>query len=355
MGFASPEYLFDASWTAHRLSPLHHSKDHRTLIGNVDALKTFAKRLQDVLAGDVLRGVQVSLGSTGADDALAKAGALLECRWEHIPTFSHWETIPEEDGEDASIEPKDVLGVFITIEYENIAYRAVLLAGPDGYTPAVTDRRRKQSTYLPLLLTRMPNMLRQTFTQFLSTTFDAYCSVLRLPSSFLSATLEAYISSLTADETSATTSKAVLEVALKETQLTLSFGQPIAPALKSLDISLPRETMSAFALRGASNETSTFSASLSQYLQKHLAMNVNLHQSADLNDKIATNKHVWLSKVASGAFVLSTEGRFKLVDTSSRHKDDLDEQARLREKMVAASEQIIRSLVQRAIGDDMAT
>ncbi|CRG86137.1 hypothetical protein PISL3812_03140 [Talaromyces islandicus] len=355
MGLASPEYLFDASWTAHRLSPLHHSKDHRTLIGNEDALKTFAKRLQDVLAGDVLRGVQVSLGSTGADDALAKAGAFLECRWEHIPTFSHWENNPEEDGDDMSIEPKDVLGIFITIDYENIAYRAVLLAGPDGYTPAITDKRRKQSTYLPLLLTRMPNMLRQTFTQFLSTTFDAYCSVLRLPSSFLSATLEAYISSLTSDETAATTSKAVLEIALKETQLTLSFGQPIAPALKSLDISLPRETMSAFALRGAINETATFSASLSQYLQKHLAMNVDLNQSADLNDKISTNKHVWLSKVANGAFVLSTEGRFKLVDTSNRHKDDLDEQARLQEKMVTASQQIIRSLVQRAIGDDMAT
>lgn len=355
MGFASPEYLFDASWTAHRLSPLHHSKDHRTLIGNEDALKTFAKRLQDVLAGDVLRGVQMSLGTTGADDALAKAGALLECRWEHIPTFSHWGNNPDEEGEDVSIEPKDVLGVFITIEYENIAYRAVLLAGPDGYTPAVTDRRRKQTTHLPLLLTRMPNMLRNTFTQFLSTTFDAYCSVLRLSSSFLSATLEAYISSLTSDETSARTSKAVLEVALKETQLTLSFGQPISPALKSLDISLPRETMSAFALRGANNESSTFSASLSQYLQKHLAMNVDLNNSSESNDKIATNKHVWLSKVANGAFVLSTEGRFKLVDMSTRHKDDLDEQTRLRVKMVAASQQIIRSLVHRAVGDDMAT
>ncbi|KAH8694983.1 kinetochore complex Sim4 subunit Fta1-domain-containing protein [Talaromyces proteolyticus] len=348
MGFASPAQLFDASWTAHRLSPLYHNKDHQTLIGNADALITYAKRFHDVLAGDVLRGVQ---GTTAVSDALTKAGSLIDCRWEHTPTFDYWDDNLEED-RDSPIEPKNTLGILVTIDYENITYRAALLAGPDGYTPTSTDRRRKQSTYLPILLTRMPNMLRQTFTQFLSSTFDAYCSVLRLPSDFLCTTLEAYISSLTSGESSTSTSKEILELALKETQLTLSFGQPVAPALKAIDIALPRETLSAFAL---DNDTSSFSASLSHYLERHLAMDVKLGYSKDLNGKSITNRYVWLSKVANGAFVLTTEGRFKLVDMSNRHMDSLDEQEHVHQKIISASEQILRSLVQRAIGDDMAS
>ncbi|OKL63293.1 hypothetical protein UA08_01713 [Talaromyces atroroseus] len=351
MGLVSRAQLFNISWSAHRLSPLHHSKDHRVLIGNQDALKTYAKRLHDLLAGDLLRSMQVNLTKSLADDALSKAGSLVESRWEFITTH---ESI-QEGSDDSSIEMNECMGIFITLDYERIGYRAALLAGPDGYTPASTDRRRKQSTHLPLLLTRMPTVLRNTFIEFLSTTFDSYCATLHLPSEFLSMTLETSISRLMTSEDSQQASNATLEQVLKETQLTLSFGQLVAPSLKSLDISLPRETLSTFARGGPNNDTSLFLSSLSQYLDKHLAMKVNLQETGNESCESKDTQHVWLSKVATGAFVLSAEGRFKLIDISSRQREPPEEQTAVQKLIDLANEQILRSLVRRAAGDDLIT
>jgi hypothetical protein len=255
------------------------------------------------------------------------------------------------------------MGVLITLESENITYRAALLAGPDGYSPPSRDKRRKQSTYLPLLLTRLPNALRQTFVQFLSTTFDTYCAVLRLPPSFLAVTLSSYMSSLTENENSSAVSRSMLETVMKETHLTLSFAPSIAPSLKALDINLPRETLSTLALDRSSrligDGSSVFLASLSQYLDKHLAMKVDITQSLDPNsNKNGPNQHVLLSKVASGAFVLSAEGRLKLVASPDRHASGdhgSDEDARIGRLILNANEEILRALVRRAVGVDMPT
>lgn len=373
MGLVSREQLFNTSWTAHRLSPLHHSKDHRVLIGNQDALKTYAKRLHDQLAGDFLRSMQVTLTRGLADDALSKAGSLLESRWEFISIHDVQQHEGNEGNKDSVIDMKDCMGIFITLDYEHIVYRAALLAGPDGYVPASTDRRRNQSTHLPLLLTRMPTALRNTFIEFLSTTFDSYCATLHLPSDFLCVTLERSISRLmTSRDSRQGASNAILEQVLKEIQLTLSFGQSVAPSLKSLDINLPRETLSTFA-RGAAaesnnnnkNNTSLFLSSLSQYLDKHLAMKVNLGKPEDVNvnhhgPSNNTQQHVWLSKVATGAFVLSMEGRFKLIDLSSRQNGSPDEQQQeqrttAKDLIQVVNEEILRSLVRRATGDDLTT
>jgi Kinetochore complex Sim4 subunit Fta1 len=349
MGLVSQAQLFNVSWTAHRLSPLHHSKDHRVLIGNQDALKTYGKRLHDLLAGDFLRSMQVALTKSLADDALSKAGSLVESRWEFISTLDNI----QEGSDDAAIEMNECMGIFVTLDYEHIGYRAALLAGPDGYTPASTDKRRKQSTHLPLLLTRMPTALRNTFIEFISTTFDSYCATLHLPSEFLCTTLEASISYLMASESSQQASNAILEQVLKETQLTLSFGQLVAPSLKSLEISLPRETLSTFAHGGDNSDTSLFLSSLSQYLEKHLAMKVKLQETGNTDHGSKNTQHVWLSKVATAAFVLSTEGRFKLIDISSRQSESPEEQTEVQKLIHSANEEILRSLVRRAAGDGL--
>jgi hypothetical protein len=356
-----PEQLLGTSWTAHRLSPLHHGRS--SLLGNADVLETYAKRLRDLLAGDVLRGVQIALtaNSASSDDALTKAGVLIDCRWETLPTWAYW---GDNDGNlvnDSDVPMEKIMGILITLEYENITYRAALLVGPDGYRPRSIDKRRKQSTYLPLLLTRMPNALRQTFVQFLSTTFDTYCAVLRLSSGFLAAMLDLYMTSLTADEkNSAAISRSMLEAVVKETQLTLSFAPSIAPSLKALDINLPRETLSTFAV-GSSTQAasgSRFLASLAQYLDKHLAMNVEFSHSWDPKTSTnGSNPHFWLSKVASGAFVLSADGRFKLVASPDRHAsggdDDNDDDARIGRLIQKANEAVLQALVRRAVGDDL--
>ncbi|EED19696.1 conserved hypothetical protein [Talaromyces stipitatus ATCC 10500] len=356
MGIATPIQLFNTSWSAHRLSPLHHSKDHRVLIGNQDALKTYAKRLRDVLTGDFLRSMQVTLTKNLADDAFSKAGSLVDCRWEFISTNDHVDANEEDEDDEPSIEMRDCMGIFITLDYENIAYRAALLTSPDGYSPASTDKRWKQSTCLPLLLTRMPTTLRNTFIEFLTTNFDAYCSTLHLPPEYLCMVLEATITYLARSESSWQASSAILEQVLKDTQLTLSFGQSIAPALKSLDVSLPRETLSTFARGPRNANTSYFSTSLSQYMDQHLAMKVNLGNATaeELGNGSRSAQHLWLSKVATGTFVLTSEGRFKLIDTSNS-QDYAEEQTEVQRLIRSANGQILRSLVRRAVGDDVTT
>ncbi|KAL1963067.1 hypothetical protein VTN77DRAFT_8713 [Rasamsonia byssochlamydoides] len=387
MGYPTPQHLLNTSWTVHRLSPLHHGKEyHDTILGNADALKTYAKRLQDLLTGDVLRGVQVGLSasSTPSDDALVKAGALTDCRWEAIPTWSHWNEERERghfysDDDDTTeqrqqpIALKDTLGILVTLEYENATYKAALLAGPDGYSDDRDDDDRKDSTYLPLLLTRLPNPLRQTFVSFLSVTFDTYCSILRLPSSFLCATLDSYIASLTAagedNQQSSGTSRLLLESVMKETQLTLAFAPSVAPALRTLDVHLPRETLATFAIDGSKitssgttmdEVSSPFLTSLSHYFNKHLAMKIDLTQSWGRR-KNPANEHIWLSKIASGAFVLGAEGRVKLVadpertggSTGEDAINDHEDEARTNRLILRANENILRALVRRAVGEDL--
>lgn len=352
MVIATPSQLFNTSWTAHRLSPLHHSKDHRVLIGNQDALKTYSKRLRDLLTGDFLSSMQVTLTKKVTDDSLSKTGALVDCRWEFISTNDYVDYNEEdEDGNEPQIDMGSCMGIFITLEYEHIAYRAALLTSPDGYAPESKDKRRKQSTHLPLLLTRMPTALRNTFIEFLTSTFDAYCSTLQLPPKFLCLILEATITYLARSESSRQASSAMLEQVLKETQLTLSFGREIAPALKTLDVNLPRETLSTFARGARDKTTSHFSTSLAQYIDQHLAMKVDFGNTKKDVDDV---QNVWLSKVATGTFVLSTEGRFKLIDTSNP-QDPEEEQTTVQRLIRSANEQILSSLVRRAIGEDMIT
>ncbi|KKA24336.1 hypothetical protein T310_1621 [Rasamsonia emersonii CBS 393.64] len=379
----TPQHLLSTSWTVHRLSPLHHRKEYHSILGNEDALKTYAKRLQDLLTGDVLRGVQVGLSGTTtlSDDALVKAGALTDCRWETIPTWSYWdeERLHSDDPSEQRkpIPLKETMGILVTLEYENVTYKAALLAGPDGYSAKNHgDDDRKDSTYLPLLLTRLPNPLRQTFVSFLSVTFDSYCSVLRLPSSFLCATLESYIASLAAadedSQRSGTTSRVILEAVMKETQLTLAFAPSISPALKTLDVHLPRQTLATFAIDGSKITSSgttvddkvsaPFLTSLSHYFNKHLAMRLDLNQLWGQHKTKPADEHIYLSKIACGAFVLGAEGRVKFVanpehvasmDSSAGEDGANDHEERTSRLILRANENILRALVRRAVGEDL--
>ncbi|KAL2008223.1 hypothetical protein VTN00DRAFT_8205 [Thermoascus crustaceus] len=404
MALPNPKHLLNTSWTLHRLSPLHHGKEFQTLLDPV-ALKAYSERLRDLLAGDVLRGVQIGQNIAPSDDALAKAGALRACRWLTIPTWSYWN-----ESESASAEQEDslleeledpdrlfqqqqqdpiaaenALGILVVLDYENVTYKAALLAGPDGYSYHDEDVGRKEkgkkgkrgeSTYLPLLMTRLPNSLRQTFISFLSTNFDTYCSLLRLPSNFLCATLEAYIAELISLgddlQSSTTTSRTILQDVMKEMQLTLSFSPSIAPALRSMDVNLPRESLASFVIDVSKSKSSRtkklvqdedqpstpFLVSLSSYLDKHLAMKLNLQDLAHRESQANANEHVRLTKVACGAFVLGGEGRAKLIANPGRRgaasADDSvfdDDPDRRRDRLVLrASESLLRTLIRRAVG-----
>ncbi|CAP92569.1 hypothetical protein E8E15_002678 [Penicillium rubens] len=349
---ADPRQLFNTSWTIHRLSPLHHGKDSETLLDNKVALKTYATRLRDYLTGDALAGIYTS-ASAADDAALSKTGALKDCLWQPISDQSLHDEAPSRS-QDTTFP-----GILVTLEYENIIYKAALLANTTS-----SPNQRSGSTSLPLLLTRFPTALRQTFITFLSTNFDTYCSPLRLPSSFLCAGLETYIDTLRTQRPS--TSDTVEDV-IKELQLTLSFSSSIAPALKSLNVSVARASLAGF-LRDQSGQSapksrslqhklrSPFIANLISYLETHLAMKLDLDGSS--SDQLA-KQHVRLSKVACAAFVLGSEGRVKLVVPANRDVGDGDDGSRLggdkNELALEAGESLLRSVIRKAVLEDHST
>lgn len=351
---ASPWQLFNTSWTLHRLSPLHHGKDSKTLLDDPAALKAYATRLRDQLTGDVLAGLHAA--TTTGDDALAKTGALKNCLWQPIFTGS-----PQRDGPSSRRAAASFPGILVTLEYENITYKAALLADAESLSRA--DSHREGSTFLPLLLTKLPNPLRQTFITFLSSNFDTYCSNLRLPSTFLCTGLEMFIDELRGASIRAAANETVEDV-IRELQLTLAFSPTIAPALRSLNVSISRASLSGF-LRddpGKSRQRtlkeklrSPLIGNLTSYLEKHLAMKLDLDGSSQ--NKVA-RQHVRLSKVACAAFVLGSDGRMKLVVGAESAEDGDSEQARSEQRSppVLASEALLRMVIRKAvIGEQVPT
>ncbi|KAJ5181475.1 hypothetical protein N7449_011622 [Penicillium cf. viridicatum] len=341
---ADQQQLFNTSWTIHRLSPLHHGKDCETLLDNQVALKTYATRLRDHLTGGVLAGIHTST-SAADNDALSKTGALKDCLWRAISPQSLRDEAPSRS------QNTTFPGILVTLEYENIVYKAALLADTKSST-----NQRTGSTSLPLLLTRFPTALRQTFITFLSTNFDTYCS----PSGSRRA-FSTYIDTL---RTQRPRTSDIVEDVIKELQLTLSFSSSITPALRSLNVNVARASLAGF-LRDKSGQSapksrslqhklrSPFIANLTSYLETHLAMKLDLDGSS--SDQ-AAKQHVRLSKVACAAFVLGGEGRVKLVVAADRDVGDGDEGARVRgdknELALEAGESLLLSVIRKAVVED---
>ncbi|KAJ6096311.1 CENP-A-nucleosome distal centromere subunit CENP-L [Penicillium sp. IBT 16267x] len=354
MDSASCSQLFNTSWTLHRLSPLHHKKDCESLLNNQAALNTYATRLRDQLTGDVLAGLH-STASAADDDALSKTGALKECKWRSISAGS--------STRDAALDRRDANvsfpGILVTLEYENIAYKAALLAELESNSQL--DPPREGSTFLPLLLTKCPNALRQTFISFLSANFDAYCAPLRLSSAFLCKGLETSVNELRTGLGDSGANEIVEEV-IKELQLTLAFSAMIAPALRTLNVSISRASLTGFLSNGNTTSRRTLKqkldspliANLSTYLETHLAMQLDLTGSSKNQ---AAKQHVRLSKISCAAFVLGGEGRMKLVvDVARAESQDGDDAPPKDRIALRASETLLRAVISKAVvGDQTAT
>ncbi|OGM40128.1 hypothetical protein ABOM_011808 [Aspergillus bombycis] len=343
MAPSTPDQILNTSWTLHRLSPLHHETEFPSLLDNPEALKVYANRLRDQLTGNVLAGFQVGTSAPSTEeDTLSRTGALKNCTWEAISSLA-LET-------SNTPHPGNPCGILVVLEYENITYKAALLA-PEG------SHSRKTSTYLPLLLTRLPGPLRQTFISFLSANFDTYCSVFRLPSQFLCAGLASYLDALTQGrDREWATSRAILEDVVKEIQITVSFSTNVAPDLRSLNINIPRGSIKSFLpVTGDSNQPSgSILSAVSSYIEQHLAMDLDLAGSSAKDSP--ARKHVRISKIACNGFVLGAEGKMKLVaqptragsagDDSAENDDAQNEKKRL---ALRASEVLLLSVIRRSL------
>jgi hypothetical protein len=127
--------------------------------------------------------------------------------------------------------------------------------------------------------------------------------------------------------------------------------------LKTLNVSVSRASLAGFLRDQSAPKSRTlrqklqspFIANLTEYLETHLAMKLDLDGSSENQ---VSKKHVRLSKVACAAFILGSEGRLKLVVAADQDDGDEDE-AKI---PFEAGGAILRSIIRRAvIGDQTAT
>ncbi|KAL4862544.1 kinetochore complex Sim4 subunit Fta1-domain-containing protein [Aspergillus spectabilis] len=362
---ATPNHLLNTSWTSHRLSPLHHSKEHASILTNLSALQTYATRLRDHLTNSFAdaQGYRADEDlSTGS--GLATIGTLQSCTWEPVSTLSFLNP-----GQELQ-EDQDPAGLLITLSYETTTYKAALLAPPTAQgsqeksskprkrTRASTGGSSSNSTYLPLLLTKLPKPLRESFLAFLSANFDAYVSVLKISSAALCEVLEGYVSSLTSISSAAGSSaepEGLIEDVIREMHLTLAFAPPIAPLLKTLNVNVPRETFGKF-LRASESDSGggkgrSVLSGLTAYLQEHLALDVRfpVPGSSDGSGSSLVGGYVKLTRVACSGFVVTGEGRVKVVAKGLGEGEGKEEGDERNRGALRGGEALLRALLGRAV------
>ncbi|KAI4143334.1 MAG: hypothetical protein LQ340_007042, partial [Diploschistes diacapsis] len=289
---AASSAIYNSTFTIHRLSPLYVAQSQGLLSST--ALSTYARRLTEVLKGDIDHGLDLV---DAGDEDTSRLGSLKKCRWANLGASGAGDTHNEDGGATTADGLGLMEGIRIDIEYERASYSALLLRD------AAKEQDSRNSEYsLPLLFTRMPAPVRTAFLDFLAVTFDTRAESLRLNVHFIGDALENFISELSEDPDS-------MESIVKEVQLSLGFKKPVQASLRTLDIAIPREDVGGFLAHGKTIKSSSsggskttsgpFMTALREYFATHLALNVDHDQ-------------VFISRVACGAFALGKEGKVKL-------------------------------------------
>jgi hypothetical protein len=296
--------LFNTTFTLHRVSPLYVGDQP---LDNSN-LREHAQRFRDILVGDVLRGVRVGLGSE--DDSLARVGVLQTVTWQILRVDERLLEDSSDIGSGASqANAENSSGIILEVNYEKATYTAILLRATveDEIEDSIIQPARDKGGFLrlPLLLTRMPLPLRETFIQYMSRTFDTRLSPLRLDGKYLTAAFEKFVSDSVAEDHT-DHPQDTLQKTVKETQLSIAFDVPGgSTALKLIEIHIAREDLPRMIARGKkmAKDKSPFMAALRVYVQSHLALDL-IHE------------RVKIVKIACGAFVLG-DGKLKLTQPPS--------------------------------------
>jgi len=302
-----PYPLYNTTFTLHRLSPLYTGSS--AALDNA-SLQQYAKSIRETLVGEVLRGVRVGLGSD--EDTLARVGALQNVVWQLLPKEDAWDREGDVEEESALLVSASH-GILVNIVYEKANYSAILLrSGNREDGDSLMENGSGEFEHFPLLLMRMPGSLKETFTAFLSSTFDTRVSMFNLGKGYLTATLEQYILDCSTEESGEAmdierTSR-ILRSIIKDVQIVIGFDLPNGASLKAIDILINKEDFARLATRTSGNERqSPLMAAISNYIKKHLALELG-------------HENVKILKVACGAFVLGSEGKIKI--TELRDGDD---------------------------------
>lgn len=323
-----PYPLYNRTYALYRLSPLHHG-DAPLLADR--ALRTHAKRLQEQLKGDTVRGVQVDFAAV---DDTARLGPLEECTWELLGSEDDWidHHVRALEDPDAAQQPPptELRGIQVSLEYEKQSYNALLLRDPNTTTSAPPA-----FTALPLLLVKMPSPIRDIFLQYLRTAFDVHIAPLRLPSSFITSSIETYFRHLT----SSSSTQTILET-IRQLSIQLSFPATTT-SLKHIDITIAASDVPRFVAAGKHTPTTPFTTALSAYLSTHLALSLSHPKTA-------------LSRIACASFTLGTD-RLKLAAPDTLAEGSLSQGSTGGAPQDAsagqqAAEEFVTSLIREAAG-----
>jgi hypothetical protein len=173
-----PQYtsqLLNTSFTLTRLTPLCNF--------NTDRFNHYGREFRNIVAGDTVRGVNVSAQSTDKPrQALVKS-----CQWTVVNDL-----IP--------IEPFDGVVIKVTWNDGSIFIAIIIPNFTSGETQVLGKRKRRgrydvdaEFNALPLLLTRGPQLVKQQLIEYLTTRFDCRASNLQLSSELLGECLQGYL------------------------------------------------------------------------------------------------------------------------------------------------------------------
>ncbi|EKD20124.1 uncharacterized protein L3040_002203 [Drepanopeziza brunnea f. sp. 'multigermtubi'] len=311
--------LYNTTFSLLRVSPLYTGR-HGPLSNAT--LRKHAQRFRDILVGEVLRGVRVGLG-TKEDDVLSRVGALQTVTWRQLPEEQAWSAADETGSAHDDVATGLALlcrGMIVTVAYEKIEYRAILLRdgrGDDADASSMgTGGKETDDGFqsFPLLMTKMPGSLREAFTEFLASTFDTRVSALCLSSQYLVSAFERYLADISMGEDGEPLGlierSRALRHTIKETLVVIGFDIPGgSAALKTIDINIAREDLPRMVARGKTigrqgDGDSPFFEALTTYIKGHMALDLR-------------NEKVKISRIACGAFVLGSEGKIKLTQLPS--------------------------------------
>ncbi|KAG9232862.1 kinetochore complex Sim4 subunit Fta1-domain-containing protein [Amylocarpus encephaloides] len=314
-----PYPLYDTTFNLYRASPLYTGNDS----GLDDlTLRQQAAKFRDILVGDVLRGVRVGLEPE--DGTLAYSGALQTVTWTLLPAEERWKGQLDTQSvgdEDTTINLSDGVGLLVTVAYEKIQYTAVLLRAIRGGNWDETTAGVELDEgfeHFPLLLVKMPASLRETFVDFLSTTFDARISPLQFPSAYVTTTFEQYLAYICVGEDGEPLDTGESTRAMKKIvggiEVYVGFDLPGGSStLKTIDIKISKEDLPRIISRGKTIQNGKEDAPLWNALTAY----VNAHLALDLN-----HDRVRIMRIACDAFVFGAEGKIKLFHPDANADED---------------------------------
>jgi len=242
MASEAPYPLYGTTFTLQSVSPLHAGGNDP--IDNA-TLQQHAQSFQNLLAGDVVRGVRVGLEGS-ENEELSKVGALQHVTWRLLPEEEFWDAY--EAGFETISQPPSSYDMLLTVTYELKIFTAIILRvrqdEEDDVSMVEADEQETGFESFPLLLTRMPNSLRETFLQFLGETLDSRVSRMYLPQPRLIAAVEGFMSDCSGD---ATTLKRIV----KDVQVVYQIE---SASLDSVQVTIDREDLSRIIIHGKTIE-----------------------------------------------------------------------------------------------------